>query len=217
MLTRRTLTVWTGIILLSSMFLMGQNPPGWSPSDVLYCQDLDGDGYGVVPALLCPYAFYLDCDDSRPDVNPGRTEASYGDTMCMDGLDNDCDGAVDSQDNGCQQCTFPADCDDANPCTNDDCVGSVCQYTNNTLPCEDLNPCTMNDTCSQGVCDGVPLDADGDTYVSGVCPGGNDCLDSNPNVNPGEIEGPAADPTCSDTLDNDCDGLTDAAEDPGCA
>jgi hypothetical protein len=215
MLTHRTLTVWTGIILMSSMFLMGQEA-GWAPSDVLYCRDLDGDGYGSQPALLCPYAFYLDCDDSDPNVNPGQTEASYGDPICMDGLDNDCDGAIDIEDNSCQQCTVPADCDDANPCTDDECVGSICQYPNNTLPCEDLNPCTMDDTCSQGICDGVQLDGDGDSYVSAFCPGGDDCLDSNPYVNPGATEGPVGNDTCTDGLDNDCDGLTDEAADPDC-
>ena len=40
---RRTLTVWTGIILLSALFMMGQEP-GWAPSDVIYCEDMDSDG-----------------------------------------------------------------------------------------------------------------------------------------------------------------------------
>jgi len=60
------------------------------------------------------------------------------------------------------------------------------------------------------------LDGDGDTYVSGLCPGGNDCLDSDPDVNPGETEGPPGDGTCTDGLDNNCDGLTDETADPGC-
>jgi hypothetical protein len=72
----------------------------------------------------------------------------------------------------------------------------------------------MNDSCSAGVCSGVPLDGDGDNYVSDAC-GGNDCDDGNAAVNPGATEGPSGDPTCSDTADNDCDGNTDAA-DPDC-
>jgi len=321
MLTRKTLAVWIGIILLSSMFLMGQET--WAPSDVLYCTDLDGDGYGVRPALLCPFVLHLDCndldplinpraveicngvddncddlidvidydgdgfysgvspctgndcndndpgvhpgaveacdgrdnncdtvipadetdgdgdhyvecgpwtgpvsvivgggdcDDSRSNVNPGLIEAPWNDPMCTDGLDNDCDTLTDINDNGCQQCTLPADCDDANPCTNDDCVGSLCQYTYNTIPCEDADPCTTNDTCSAGVCTGgPPLDGDSDGYVSDACPGGDDCLDSNGSVNPGATEGPPGDPTCTDGLDNECDGDTDALEDLDCA
>jgi hypothetical protein len=319
MFTRRTRTVWIGIIVLSSMFLMGQEP--WAPSDLIYCEDKDSDGYGVRPALLCPFILYLDCDDNNPDVrpfateicngiddncdtlidlvdedgdlffsaippcsgtdcddtnpniypgaveacdgedsdcdgttpvdesdadtdqyvecgpyvgtlpgllggddcddsrsdvSPGLIEAPWNDPICSDGVDNDCDTFADINDNGCQECSLPADCNDTNPCTNDDCVGSLCQHTYNTIPCDDGDPCTMNDTCSMGVCAGVGLDADGDNYVSDACLGGDDCLDSNPNVNPGATEGPAGDPTCTDGLDNDCDGLTDEAQDPDC-
>jgi hypothetical protein len=46
--------------------------------------------------------------------------------------------------------------------------------------------------------------------------GATDCDDGNGAVNPGATEGPFNDPTCSDTLDNDCDTLVDALEDPGC-
>lgn len=56
-------------------------------------------------------------------------------------------------------------------------------------------------------------DEDGDGFLSIVChplpPCGGDCDDSNPNVNPDATEGPHGDPTCSDGLDNDCDGKTD--------
>jgi formylglycine-generating enzyme required for sulfatase activity len=58
------------------------------------------------------------------------------------------------------------------------------------------------------------MDADDDGYVSNAC-GGDDCDDSNAGVNPGITEGPSGDPICSDTLDNDCDGDTDAV-DSGC-
>jgi len=57
-------------------------------------------------------------------------------------------------------------------------------------------------------------DTDGDGYKDETC-GGSDCDDSDPAVNPGAVEGPAGDPTCSDGLDNDCDGDLDAA-DPNC-
>jgi len=56
----------------------------------------------------------------------------------------------------------------------------------------------------------VCTDGDGDTYaVEGKGCGPVDCNDGNASVNPGAAE------LCSDTLDNDCDGLTDAA-DPDC-
>ncbi len=54
-----------------------------------------------------------------------------------------------------------------------------------------------------------PEDSDGDGYgdpASPLCPYPDlDCDDSNPDVNPGETEGPYGDATCSDELDNDCD------------
>jgi hypothetical protein len=43
-----------------------------------------------------------DCDDVNETVNPGSFEGSdYGDT-CSDGLDNDCDGVTDTQDESCE-------------------------------------------------------------------------------------------------------------------
>ncbi len=39
-----------------------------------------------------------------------------------------------------------------------------------------------------------------------------DCNDNDSTVHPGATEGPTGDPTCSDTKDNDCDGLTDNAD-----
>jgi hypothetical protein len=60
-------------------------------------------------------------------------------------------------------------------------------------------------------------DADGDGYYAYdevVCPEGNDCDDSDPEVNPGFSEDPLNE-NCSDGKDNDCDGLIDM-DDPDC-
>jgi len=63
------------------------------------------------------------------------------------------------------------------------------------------------------------IDGDGDGYGEPASPACTypqlDCDDTDPAVNPGATEGPVGDATCSDTLDNDCDGLTDSA-DTGC-
>ena len=112
MFCRSTFIVWTGIIILSSIFLMGQET--WAPSDMIYCEDLDSDGYGVRYALLCPYPLYLDCDDTDRDVHPFATE------LC-NGIDDDCDTTIDVVDADgdtyfldMPPCTG-TDCDDTNP------------------------------------------------------------------------------------------------------
>ena len=49
-------------------------------------------------------------------------------------------------------CTVDGDCDDSNPCTDDNCNAGVCEYTNNTNPCDDGLYCTEGDQCSAGLC-----------------------------------------------------------------
>ncbi len=151
------------------------------------------------------------CDDSELCTDDSCDEqlgCVYTDNSlpCDDGdacTENDtCGGGT------CQPGTT-IDCDDGNPCTDDSCDSRIgCVNTNNVLPCDDNDACTTADTCSNGNCQGTPLDADSDGHVSESC-GGDDCDDSNPNVNPDVFEGPAGDALCSDTIDNDCDGLTD--------
>ncbi len=112
-------------------------------------------------------------------------------------------------------CNEAADCNDQNPCTDETCPAGSCVYSNNTLPCDDGDACTLEDVCSGGTCSGEPLDMDGDGYVSDACSGGNDCDDNDAQVHPGATEAPGGDPVCSDSVDNDCDGHTDA-QDSGC-
>jgi len=83
--------------------------------------DADSDGY-----MICAG----DCDDADDHINPEMTEGPSGDPTCSDGLDNDCDGAVDGDDTECEiTCTDldldgfaidggpcgPIDCDDSDP------------------------------------------------------------------------------------------------------
>ena len=53
---------------------------------------------------------------------------------------------------GTLECIDAGDCDDGNVCTNDACVGNVCQYTNNSSPCSDGLYCNGTDTCRAGTC-----------------------------------------------------------------
>ena len=63
------------------------------------CIDDDGDGYSV--GTCGSECGPVDCDDTNPDVNPDAFEGPGGDSTCSDGLDNDCDGAIDVDDLGC--------------------------------------------------------------------------------------------------------------------
>jgi len=81
MFKRNTFPVWLGILVLSSIFLMGQETWELPP-----CTDMDGDGFGAVLSLSCQYPF-LDCDDDDPDINPLAIE------IAGNGIDENCDGS----------------------------------------------------------------------------------------------------------------------------
>ncbi len=71
------------------------------------------------------------------------------------------------------ECVVAGDCDDGNVCTDDACVGEICQHTNNTAPCNDGLFCTATDTCSGGACTGS-----GDACPGQICDEvGNVCIE----------------------------------------
>ncbi len=99
----------------------------------LLCTDEDEDGYSTEGGACGP----VDCDDTDADVNPGTLEGPAGDPVCSDTLDNDCDGDVDLDDEGCQiVCTDvdedgfaveggdcgPVDCDDTDADVHPDAI-----------------------------------------------------------------------------------------------
>jgi len=90
--------LWIGIALLSGMFLVGQQ--SWSPEQP--CTDNDGDGYGNPASPECTYP-QLDCNNSNRYINPGVLEGPHGNPVCMDDVDNDCDGFVDDLPGGCSE------------------------------------------------------------------------------------------------------------------
>ena len=124
-------------------------------------------------------------------------------------MDNDCDGATDVADPGC-----------AFSCTDNDGDGYAVEGGDcGSVDCDDSNAAI--NPAAEELCDGADnncdgsvdegFDADGDGYTT--C--GGDCDDTNQDVNLRATEGPAGDATCSDGLDNDCDGAIDDA-DSGC-
>jgi PKD repeat protein len=151
--------------------------------------DADGDGFSA-PGSCGGSAD--DCDDNNDTVYPGAPE------LC-DGLDNNCDGAIDeglSPDldgdgfTAVGSCTGSADdCDDDN-----DTV-----YPNAPELCDGLD-----NNCDGAIDEGLTADVDGDGFTApGSCSGSaDDCDDNNDTVYPGA-------PELCDGLDNNCDGTID--------
>jgi IgGFc binding protein/Putative metal-binding motif len=122
-----------------------------------------------------------DCNDSNFDINPGVIE------ICDDNIDNNCNGAVDTQEPD-------QDGDGYGPCMGD------CNDSN-----DEINP-AMEEIPDDGIdnnCDGITdadIDGDGYTIEDG------DCDDLNSSVHPGMAE------DCFDGIDNDCNGFADFNE-----
>ncbi len=67
-------------------------------------------------------------------------------------LDDNCNGQTDEGGGGL--------CDDAAPCTYDNCISGECQHPAKTGACDDASACTDGDLCSDGLCKGTALNCD---------------------------------------------------------
>lgn len=128
-----------------------------------------------------------DCDDSDPNVNPGATEVSNG-------IDDDCDGAIDEvvtdfDGDGFAAPPDGADCDDGDASIHP----GATELANG-----------VDDDCD-GAADEGFADVDEDGHLAP--PGGGDCNDANPAIHPGATEVMDA-----GDVDEDCDGLADCAD-----
>ncbi len=182
--------------------------------------DKDHDGYP-----LCASALGADCNDNDSTVYPGAQEGPYGDPTCSDGKDNNCNGKKDSTEPSCLSPCVDKDGDGyGNP-------GSSYCPNGAATDCNDNNP-NINPSKTDTTCNGIDENCSG-TADEGYVPtpstcGVGACVAAGQNIcqngvivnncTPGapQTEGPYGDPTCSDSIDNNCNGLTDAA-DSNCA
>jgi hypothetical protein len=181
--------------------------PQDEPTDVT-CDGLDGDCDGSVDEDyvsvgtncgqgVCAATGATSCVGGvvQDSCTPGPQDETT-DVTC-DGLDGDCDGAVDED-----YVTSPTACGTG-----------VCAATGQ-MECQggsEVDTCTPGpqDEATDVTCDGLDGDCDGTCEATEVCNGvgGVSCTPGAPGT-----EGPFGDPTCGDTVDNDCDGDTDGAD-----
>jgi hypothetical protein len=195
--------------------------------------DYDGDGYGEATSSdqACDQpsgyvADATDCDDRDASAYPSAGE------YC-DGVDNDCDGAVD-EDDALDASTWYADVDSdgyGDAASSSDACGTPSGYVSDATDCDDgdasVNPgatevCnSVDDDCDGAVdeddaADATTWYADGDSDGYGdasdsdiACdaPSGYVADDSDCDDGDSTIN-PAATEIC-DSVDNDCDGLVD--------
>jgi len=122
---------------------------------------------------------------------PAGTEGPFTSSTCTDTIDNDCDGSTDAADPGCEVVCVPQPevCDGVD----NDCNGQVD---------DGIAPIAI--TCGVGACQSVGEQVCENGALAGRC-----------TPLPAGVEGPSGDPTCADSVDNNCNGRTDA-DDPNC-
>ena len=172
--------------------------------------DADGDGFGDLDLAISdcePGEGYVeiggDCDDNNSAIHPDATET-------CNGLDDDCDGLTDDDDDPVQGAsTWYLDADDDGHGSDDTTTEACTQpsgYAASGGDCDDTdaayNPGASEDDCTDPAdynCDGSVGYDDDDADGWAAC---EDCDDTDAAVNPNATE------RCN-SVDDDCDGTVD--------
>ncbi len=162
--------------------------------------DNDADGF-----LVCAN----DCDDTNPDVNPGATE------VCdPDNEDEDCDGSTDDGDTSASGETAWYLDSDHDGYGTPDTVALQCDppadYVGTANDCDDGDPALNPETIWYLDADDDGWGDDQDWLAQCTQPEGHvfnpgDCMDTDATIHPAATE------SCNE-IDDDCDGLVDAAD-----
>ncbi|MET0028375.1 MAG: putative metal-binding motif-containing protein [Candidatus Thiodiazotropha sp.] len=124
------------------------------------CVDMDADGYSATGGSCGP----IDCNDMDSTINPGATES------CSDGIDNNCNGLIDSADMNAVDCPIS--------CTDKDQDGySIEGGSCGVVDCNDddanINPGAL-EVCDDGIDNNCNNRTDSE---DAVCQTGNDGSD----------------------------------------
>jgi hypothetical protein len=201
----------TALLLLAACGDKEPKDTGQAPEDtgcaMLWCADADGDGYGnptdFTSGCTAPVGFVSDCSDCDDWAEASHPDA---DETC-DGVDEDCDGAVDNAPIDGQQWYLDSDGDGYGGATlSDPACTQPADTTTTSEDCDDedseVHP-DAEETWYDGEdsdCDGADdydQDADGHPHSDH---GGDDCDDEDAAVYPGAVDWP------DDGVDADCDG-----------
>ena len=182
------------------------------------CLDSDCQPIGTGPGSACGAGNGRTCTAAglcSCSGNGGMAQAT--ESICSDGRDNDCDGRADCTDNKCQPVGNQSGkiCDlSGNTCSNltdagvsgcNVCSGNGGQVQTSEFSCGDGfdNDCDGRIDCQDPKCGALACSSSGKRCSSSTLT----CVCTGPEA--------LAETTCSDGLDNDCDGLADCT-DPNC-